>query len=316
MPIFCKKYVDGSPSDHFDGSRFFNPGKPMTLRFRDLLRWRLTAQRGPWPQFRPNAAQDIPPRRVYGTELRLSFVGHATVLIQTAGINILTDPIWSDRASPLSWAGPRRVHPPGIDFTDLPPIDAVFISHNQIILHHDSSIPVTAYDWSEGGDLSADIKFVLQPVQHWSARGLFDRNMALWGAYMIMTPAGNIYFAGDTGYGGGDCFRLTTEEFGPSFIALLPIGCSKPEWFMQYQHMGPAEAVKAYYDLGRPFVLPTHHSAFPLADNGYTDPVDNLALALENDGRARKHFLPLAAGESCFFAGRKGSEHDMVRSDY
>ncbi|PIE62890.1 MAG: hypothetical protein CSA26_13000, partial [Desulfobacterales bacterium] len=245
--------------------------------------------------------------------------------------------------SPLSWAGPRRVHPPGIDFTDLPPIDAVFISHNhydhldlptiirickyhnarvivplgneKIILHHDSSIPVTAYDWGEGGDLSTNIKFVLQPVQHWSARGLFDRNMALWGAYMIMTPAGNIYFAGDTGYGGGDCFRLTTEKFGPSFIALLPIGCSKPEWFMQYQHMGPAEAVKAYYDLGQPFVLPTHHSAFPLADNGYADPVDNLALALENDGRARKHFLLLAAGESYFFTGRKEVEHDMICSD-
>ncbi len=170
------------------------------------------------------------------------------------------------------------------------------------ILRHDQSVRVSAYDWGEGDDISADVRVELRPLQHWSARGVFDRNRALWAAYVITTPAGNIYFAGDTGYGNGEHFRIVKEEFGPFFLALLPIGCSKPEWFMQYQHMGPADAVRAFYDLGEPFVLPTHHSTFPLADNGYSDPLDNLALALENDPRAGRFFLPLAAGEMHLFS--------------
>ncbi len=149
------------------------------------------------------------------------------------------------------------------------------------ILRHDQSVRVSAYDWGEGDDISADVRVELRPLQHWSARGVFDRNRALWAAYVITTPAGNIYFAGDTGYGNGEHFRIVKEEFGPFFLALLPIGCSKPEWS---------------------FVLPTHHSTFPLADNGYSDPLDNLALALENDPRAGRFFLPLAAGEMHLFS--------------
>ncbi len=275
----------------------------------------------------------MPPERVYGTDVRLSFVGHVTVLLQTGGINILTDPIWSDRASPVQWAGPRRVHPPGIDFAVLPPIDVVLVSHNHYdhldlptitslcrqhparvivplgndrsILRYDPSVRVTAYDWGQGSDISSDVRVELRPMHHWSARGLFDRNKALWGAYVITTPRGTVYFAGDTGYGGGDFFRMAKQEFGRFFLALLPIGCSKPEWLMHYQHMGPTDAVKAYYDLGEPFVLPTHHSMFPLADNGYSDPLDNLALVLSKDDRARKRFIRLAAGETYLFTDRK-----------
>ncbi len=130
MPIRWRRDVDRPPTDHCDGRRFFNPGRPMTTGACDLLTWMVTRRRGPWPGFRPNASQDLPPERVAGADLRICFVGHATVLLQTAGINLLTDPVWSQRASPLRWAGPKRVHPPGIDFDALPPIDAVLVSHN------------------------------------------------------------------------------------------------------------------------------------------------------------------------------------------
>jgi len=118
-------------SDHFDGERFFNPGKPMEKGFGAFIKWRLTAHRRPWPDFQDLKVYDKPPRRVEGDQLRISFVGHASVLIQTRGLNILTDPVWSDRASVVQWAGPRRVHPPGILWEDLPPIDIVLISHNE-----------------------------------------------------------------------------------------------------------------------------------------------------------------------------------------
>ena len=124
-----KRYYQGPKSDHFDGTKFFNPWSPFPLSFFDLLCWRLTAKPAPWPKHLENTMSDLPPDRVEGTELRVSFVGHDTVLIQTQGINILTDPIWSLRASPFSWAGPKRVCAPGIPFDKLPKIDLVLISH-------------------------------------------------------------------------------------------------------------------------------------------------------------------------------------------
>ncbi|MCL1980749.1 MAG: MBL fold metallo-hydrolase, partial [Proteobacteria bacterium] len=131
MLISCsQRCYDGPVSDHFDGQRFFNPGKPYNKTLFDVLKWYATRERQPWPAFSELPLTDQPPRQVKGNGLRVGFVGHVTLLIQTQGLNILTDPLWADRASPFTWIGPKRVHPPGIRFNDLPPIDVVLISHN------------------------------------------------------------------------------------------------------------------------------------------------------------------------------------------
>ena len=127
----ANRYYSGPPSDHFDGTLFFNPDGQMPGRFTDLLKWQLSGERSKWPTANPSPFEQArPTERIDGSGLRLTMVGHSTLLIQTAGLNILTDPVWSPRVSPLSFAGPRRVNPPGIAFSQLPPIDLVLVSHN------------------------------------------------------------------------------------------------------------------------------------------------------------------------------------------
>lgn len=322
----CSSYHVGMESEHFDGKRFFNPGKPMNKGFTTFLKWKLTAKREPWPEYSDLPSYDRPPERVIGNDLRVSFVGHATVLLQTQGINILTDPVWSERVSPVRWAGPRRVHPPGIALEYLPPIDLVLISHNHydhldlptieqlwklhrpkiivplgnqaIIYDHNPDILSEAYDWGEKVQISPEVTVHLEPMHHWSARGFFDRNKALWAAYSITTPGGNIYFVGDSGYGNGDYYRAAREKFHSFRLAILPIGSYDPRWFMSYGHMNPEECVLAFEDLGRPMVLPTHYKMFQLADTGYEQPLDSLQQATRSNKEAKASIVPLMAGES------------------
>ncbi len=324
----CANYYEGQKSDHFDGERFFNPGKPLNKGFGSFLKWRITADRQEWPEFTELTAYDQPPERVFGDQLRVSFVGHATVLIQTQGLNILTDPVWSERASPVPWAGPRRVHPPGIAFQDLPPIDVILISHNHydhldltsierlwkrfepriivplgndhIIGDHNSAIVAEPYDWGESVQLSREVVGYLEPMHHWSARGMLDRNKALWAAFCITTPGGNIYFVGDSGYGGGDYFRAAKEKFRSFRLAIVPIGAYEPRWFMSYGHMNPEESVQTFEDLGRPYLLPTHYQIFPLTDTGYQQPLSDLRQAMGARGVEKGRIVPLMAGESWF----------------
>ncbi len=320
----CSRYYQGPESDHFDGSRFFNPGQPMHKGFAEFLKWRLSGERGAWPRFSELARYDHPPARVEGEQLRVALVGHATVLIQTQGLNILTDPLFSERTSPVSWAGPRRVHPPGVSLEDLPPIDLIWISHNhydhldlvsldhlwqrdqpriivplgndRIITAHNPAIRVEAYDWGAGVEVGPQLRVHLLPVQHWSARGLFDRNQALWAAFVLTTPRGNIFFDGDSGYGRGQAFQAARQRFGSFRLAILPIGDYSPRWFMAYGHMNPREALQAWADLGRPYMLPIHYGMFQLADTGYREPLQDLEQALAADQQAAARVQPLAAG--------------------
>ncbi|MFW2366065.1 MAG: MBL fold metallo-hydrolase, partial [Desulforhopalus sp.] len=265
------------------------------------------------------------PTRVNGGDLRVSYVGHATVLIQTGGLNILTDPVLSDRASPVKWAGPRRVHPPGIELGNLPAIDVILISHNHydhldlpaleqlwlrsrpriivplgndsIIAEYNSEIKSEAWDWGDEVQLTEDLSVHLDPMHHWSARGFFDRNRALWAAYTITGPEGNIYFAGDTGYGNGDYFRAAKEKYKSFRLAILPIGAYEPRWFMAYGHMNPEECLRTFKDLGGPMVLPIHHKVFQLADTGYNQPLEALEAAIGSNEKVREKFLRLMVGE-------------------
>ncbi|MDD2466556.1 MAG: MBL fold metallo-hydrolase [Desulfobulbus sp.] len=289
-----------------------------------VLKWRLTGKRAPWPEYRELPFIDQPPKRVEGDQLRVSFVGQVTTLVQTQGLNILTDPVWSDRASPFSWIGPSRVHPPGIRFEDLPPIDLVLISHNHYdhldlatikrlwqrdrpciltplgndtLIH--AQVPeaqVQSGDWGEQVMVNPQLTVHFEPMHHWSAQTPFDRNRALWAAFVLDTPGGRIYFVGDSGYGGGDYFRQAKKKYGDFRLAILPIGSYDPRWFMAYGHMNPEEAVLAWEILGKPFMLPTHYRTFQLADSGYEQPLIDLTAAMAAVNVAEGRIRPLMAG--------------------
>jgi len=304
----CSEYYEGEVSDHFDGTRFFDPERKQNKNFFSFLKWKFTSRSASWPDHVDVMQYDQPPQRVLGDNMRVSNVGHVTFLIQTQGVNILTDPIWSDRGSPISFAGPKRVIDPGIKFDDLPPIDVVWVSHNhydhldlatiknlwkthkpriitplgndKIIHSFDKDIRVETYDWGDDVMISEDIKFHLSPMQHWSARGLFDRNKALWAALTIETNGGNIYFVGDSGYGDGRYFKRDKQIFKEYRLALLPMGAYEPRWFMKYAHMNPGEMVKAYQDLGQPFTIPSHYDVFKLTDEGRGGAIVDLEKAM------------------------------------
>lgn len=293
----------GPSSDHFDGTHFYNPGVTTQVGVQRLLKWQSVRTNTPWETIEATAGEP-PPRRVTGGELRLTVVNHATVLIQVDGLNVLTDPIWSDRCSPVSWAGPHRFRPPGLRFEDLPPIDAVVLSHDHydhldaptlrrlaerdhpvILAGLGTRAVLDAEGISGGVDLDwwqshtvRGVRISMVPSQHNSGRGPDDQNIVLWGAYVIHGARGPVYFAGDTGY--GPHFAQARARFGAMRAALLPIGAFKPRWFMKPMHMDPYDAVQAHLDLASNFSLGMHFETFALADDAQDEPRRTLPLAL------------------------------------
>jgi L-ascorbate metabolism protein UlaG (beta-lactamase superfamily) len=280
-------------SDHFDGRRFVNPtgdaGQPFSAVPRLLLE-----PRSPWP-----AHVEQPPRRppaLDGAAAVVTFIGHSTFLIQTPSGNILTDPIYSQRAGPLNLLGPRRVRQPAVPFDDLPAISTVLLSHN----HYDHcDLPtlrrlakrfqpavvtplgntalvrsagihrVEELDWWQEARTSA-LPVVLTPAYHFSARTPFDRNRALWGGFILNAGGRRIFFAGDTAY--ASFFADVRERLGPIDLALLPIGAYEPRWFMQTIHMNPAEAVQAHLDLEAAESIAMHFGTFQMTTEGIDEP--------------------------------------------
>jgi L-ascorbate metabolism protein UlaG (beta-lactamase superfamily) len=314
-------------SDHFDGTHFFDPDGAPPKSLREVLRWQFGSnrQRQAWPAWAPSPYADTPPPRVTGDSVRLCFVGHASWLIQTAGLNILIDPVWSVRASPLSWAGPKRHNDPGIAFDALPDVDIVLVSHghydhldtatlsklaarfsprvitplgNEVTMQRaDRAIRAEAFDWHDRLELGGGIAVTLVPTRHWSARGLFDRNRALWASFVLETPAGKIYVVGDSGYGDGGHFRRVAQAHGPLRMAILPIGAYEPRWFMQDQHMNPSDAVKALADCGAQQALAHHNGTFQLTDEAIDAPVIALHAALDQTGLPRDRFVAPKPGQ-------------------
>src|SRR5579872_2582501 len=331
------RYYQGPVSDHFDGELFFNPlssSKQQSTQQRarfGLLRWNLdrrfgSGRRAKWPARAPSPYEDRPPQRVDGSAVRLSYVGHASFLLQTAGRNILTDPVWSERASPFRWIGPKRVRKPGIELTALPRIDVLLLSHN----HYDhldvdtlrslamrfsplTLVPVgnvglvrstglrNVYelDWWEKMQMGTDLKFVFAPTQHFAARNLLDRQKSLWGSFAIRSNGRLLYFGGDAGY--SSHFREIKKKLGAPDIALLGMGAYEPRWFMKSMHMNPEEAVQAHLDLSARKTIGMHFGTFRLTTESFDSPKADLRNALEKLGVLADAFITLNEGETGVF---------------
>lgn len=319
--LFSAPTWKGTPSDHFDGERFANrEPRPRTM---STLEWVATRKPGAWKERLDALHGPPPPQRVGRGDLRVTFINHATVLLQFDGLNVLTDPIYSERCSPVSFAGPKRVRPPGIRFEDLPPIDVVVISHNHYdhmdvptLLQLQERFPevrvfaglgnrefllgeglrhVTDVDWWQEFPLAPEVTLVSARTQHFSNRGLGDANGTLWTGYVFRGPHGRTYFAGDTAAGGQ--FTEAREKLGPMRLAVLPIGAYKPEGIMSPVHVSPREAVQASVDLGARYSVPMHYGTFRLADDGETEPLWDLAGALVERGAQAPEWWVLAFGE-------------------
>lgn len=318
----CATRHVGPLTEHFDGRKFRNAEPPPAGAFWAFMRWQLFEPGVPWPE-KVLSEHDRPPQRVHGNALRVSYVGHATVLLQVAGMNILTDPVWAERASPVSFAGPKRVREPGVAFEDLPPIDIVLVSHNHYdhldtatlarLWQRDRPLIVTPLgnlvsmrgkekdlqavelDW---GDSVAkeSIRITAEPMQHWSARGPIDQNLALWAAFVLKTPAGSIYFAGDSGYGSGEHFRAASCKHGPMRLAILPIGGYEPRWFVGYAHMNPEEAVQAAIDLRADYVIGHHWATFRLTNEAIDEPAQRFTVAVARAGITADRFRAITPG--------------------
>ena len=315
----------GPISDHFDGRQFSNPTGLKAKGLGDVLQWMLKRKQGPWKENKQIPFGDKPVPT--SDELRITYVNHSTFLIQVGGINILTDPVWSERTSPFQFAGPKRMRPPGIKFEDLPKIDIVLLSHNhydhldlpvmmKIFQIHKPKIitplGVKAFlernkisghgdlDWWDEVGLNDSLKIQAVPAQHFSGRGTFDRDATLWCGYVIKRKEGNIYFVGDTGYN-EKTFKEIGDRCAPIAVALVPIGAYKPQWFMSPIHCSPEEAVKIHIEVKAKVSIADHYGTFPLADDGEEDPKVELTKALEKLNVPKEQFRLLKEGQPAIF---------------
>jgi L-ascorbate metabolism protein UlaG (beta-lactamase superfamily) len=312
-------------SDHFDGRRFFNPTGPTPKSFASVPRM-MAERSAPWPARIEVNPQRPPP--LDGALAVVTFIGHATFLLQTAAGNILTDPMYSERAGPFNAMGPRRVRQPAVRFEDLPPIAIVLLSHNHydhcdlrtlrsLAKRFDPLLvtplgnarlaksaglrKVEELDWWQQSKAAA-LPIVLTPAHHFSARTPFDRNRALWGGFLLMLPGHRIFFAGDSAY--SPLFAGVRERLGPIDLALLPIGAYEPRWFMHAVHMNPAEAVQAHLDLQAARSVGMHFGTFPMTIEGIDEPLRALEQARRAHDVPPEQFGVLDFGESIRLAKR------------
>ena len=313
-------------SDHFDGEHFFNPGASQARGVGAVLRWQLGRDKARWPAHIANPPFPPPGDAVPPGHASLTFIGHSTFLIRVPGpqgvTTILTDPIFSERCSPVQWMGPRRVRAPGLALDALPPIDAVLVSHNHYdhmdlpslrALHRrlrpqfittlgnaaalkDAGVPnAVELDWWDAADVGP-VRVTATPARHFAARGVHDRNRTLWAGFMLETDGRTLLFAGDSGAGAH--WTAIRDRLGPPGVALLPIGAYLPRSIMQPVHMNPAEAVQARADLGARHAVGMHFGTFQLTDEAVDAPLQALEQARADAGLAAQDFDVLGFGET------------------
>lgn len=332
VPQFLDRiYYRGPVSGHFDGQRFFNPDGEDTMRppagrsrGNFLLRYATGSDGRPaWPA-KVALTPTRPPARIDGQRMLVTWIGHATVLIQTAGLNILTDPVWSDTAGPLGF-GPRRVAEPGVRFEDLPRIDLVLVSHNHYdhmdlatlkqLWDRDRPLIVTslgndaiirtgsaqaqARDWGTRLPLKNDAELIVTRNHHWDSRWFTDRNRALWSSFVIKLPGGNIFFAGDTGLGDGK-WPAEAAAYGPVRLALIPIGAFRfePGQMGVGSHIGPIDAQKVFTGLGASHAIGIHWGTFRLSYEAWDTPPKLLREVMRCAGYAPGLFGTVAIGRT------------------
>ena len=314
----------GQTSNHFNGNTFKNLKNVTDKGWVDVLKWSFNREEGEWTELtESDVTFGEKPVASVTNSLALTYVNHATFLIQAGGLNILTDPVWSERVSPLSFAGPKRMRPPGVRFEDLPVIDLVVISHNHydhldidtlkklndqfsprfivplgvdLYLKQEGISNAISMDWWDESSVSESVKVTSVPAQHFSSRGLFDRNKTLWSGYIFETDAGTLYFAGDTGY--GEFFKEIGGRFENITVALIPIGAYKPQWFMGPIHVNPEEAIQIHKDVNAEISFGMHFGTFPLADDGMEEPIDDFSKAIKKPENAGVNFKLLKEGDT------------------
>jgi L-ascorbate metabolism protein UlaG (beta-lactamase superfamily) len=311
-------------SDHCNGRTFFNPRRHLNRGLTDLLRWKLSSRPAAWPASVPVTPRRPAPLPGAGA-LAAHWINHATFLLQTSAGTVLTDPVFSDRVSPVGWAGPRRVHAPGIAFADLPAVDVVLLSHdhydhcdlpalarlaatqkplaitllgNAPLLREAGFAPerIVELDWWGRHTTAAGLTVVATPSRHWSNRLSGPRNGRLWGGFHLAAGGRTAHFVGDTAYD-DEMFRAVRTRCGAPDLAMIPIGAYEPRWFMAAQHCNPAEAVRIQRDLGAKLSLGMHWGTFQLTDEAREAPVTALAAALAAEQLPSSAFRALQPGE-------------------
>lgn len=344
--------ADQTPPTHHRPDGFQNNYLEFQPRgLLDLLKWRRDASRDDLPRPPRLPTPTVPADTAFiqanaragsatspqAMQPAITWIGHATMLAQFGGLNIITDPVFSERVSPLSFIGPKRHVAPGLTLAQLPHIDLVLISHNHYDHLDDASVRALAtqaggpplfivplgikawladrgitnaveLDWWQShsvGTQGGPVEVVLTPVQHWSGRGLNDRLKTLWGGYAVFAPDLHLFFTGDTGYsqdfkdiGARFASRHTPEKGGGFDVALIAVGAYEPRWFMTSQHVNPAEAVQIHLDVNAKRSVGIHWGTFELTDESLDQPPIDLADTRRAKGLADGDFFVMAIGET------------------
>ena len=311
----------GPVSDHFDGKKFINPGGVEAKGFKEIFKW---MREGRAPRIWKEDLTPPPYQKVKASkngECIITFINHSSFLIQVDGLHILTDPVWSKYASPFQFTGPKRMKQPGLEIHALKKVDYVLLSHNHydhldlrslkelerlyapefitplgvdLFLIKKGIRNVKAMDWWQHIQLG-QLSLWSTPAQHFSSRGLFDRNKTLWCGFALKSDNHNIYYVGDSGY--GDFFKEIGDRLGPFDASIIPIGAFKPEWFMQPIHVNPAQAIQIHSDVNSKRSIACHFGTFPLADDNMGEPETLLQEGLQSNGFKETDFTVLANGQ-------------------
>jgi len=310
-------------SDHFNGKTFFNPGAMKQPGLRDLIKWKMTSRAAEWPRSVAVSNDPLPPVPL-GEGVVATWVGQSTFLLRSAAATVLTDPIFSDVAGPVSWAGPRRVAAPAPALEAIGRVDLVLLSHDHYDhcdlpslrrlaqrddplvlapLGHRSLLEaagvrrIVELDWWQSHSCAPGLEVTLVPARHWCRRQPFATNVRLWGGFMLRAAGRSIYFAGDSGHADG-LFGEIGRRCGAPDLALIPIGAYEPRWFMKQAHMNPAEAVRVHLEVGARRSAAMHWGTFQLTDEAFDEPVRALKEACQAQGIAPGTFQAPLHGAS------------------
>lgn len=330
------------PSGENRAEERFSSPEPIPRRSRrSMAKWMLTRRPRPYPAVAENAHVPSPDVPVERGQWEAVMVNHATILIRLHGLNVLTDPVWSDRVSPVSWMGPKRKRPAGIRWEELPPVDAVLVSHDHydhldiptlkrleerfhpvflaplglrslLVRHCGAQARICELDWWQSAALpsgggTATVTFT--PSRHYSGRSPFHggANRSLWGGFFLRAADGpGIYFAGDTGW--TRFFAEIRDRLGPPDLALLSIGSYLPEDLMAGVHLSPRDAVRAFRTLRARQGMAFHFGTWQLADDGYQETLNDFREALFREGVQETSFIAADNGFTLQSTGKTGPQ--------